>query len=113
MGTSIEAWKYAKGLYMIPLYFVFNHALIMGGDIKTLVWDGFLLILALAAFAAVFSGFLYTWIRWFSRAAMTVGMVMVFFPNTTYEIVGAALIILPAAMNYLLAKRTPTHLSTA
>ncbi|HLU15498.1 MAG TPA: TRAP transporter permease [Burkholderiaceae bacterium] len=109
MGTSYEAWKYAKGLYMIPMYFVFNHALIMGGDIPTLIWDIFLLTLSLVAFAAVFEGFLYTWMRWYTRLAVCVGMVLVFFPNTTYELLGVALIVVPSALNYLAAKRTPPH----
>lgn len=113
MGTSIEAWKYAKGLYMIPLYFVFNHALIMGGDITTLLWDAFLLTLSLVAFAAVFEGFLYTWMRWYSRIIVTVGMVLLFFPNTTYELAGAAMVIIPVMMNYISSKRAGQQLAPA
>lgn len=109
MGTSIEAWKYAKGLYMIPMYFVFNHALIIGGDIPTLLWDAFLLTLSLVAFAAAFEGFLYTWMRWYSRLIVAVGMVLLFFPDTTYELLGCVLVGVPLAVNYLLAKRTPAH----
>jgi len=109
MGTSYEAWKYAKGLYMIPMYFVFNHALIMGGDIQTLVWDGILLTLSVVAFAAVFEGFLYTWMRWYSRIVMCTGMVLVFVPDITYEIAGCALILLPAVLNFIIAQRHPPH----
>lgn len=109
MGTSIEAWKYAKGLYMIPMYLVFNHALIMGGHIPTLLWDAFLLTLSLVAFAAAFEGFLYTWMRWYSRLVVAAGMVMLFVPDTTYELAGCALVIVPLAINFVLAKRSGAH----
>ena len=90
---------------MIPMYFVFNHALIIGGDFSTLVWDAFLLTSALVAFAAVFEGYMYTWIRWPNRILIGVGMVLVFFPDATYELLGAALIIIPLAINFMAAKR--------
>lgn len=105
MGTSIEAWKYAKGLYMIPMYFVFNHSLIMGGDITILLWDAFLLTLSLVAFAAAFEGYLYTWMRWYTRIIVSTGMVMLFVPDTTYELAGVLLVGLPLAINFLAAKR--------
>ena len=104
-GTSIEAWKYAKGLYMIPMYFVFNHELIMGGAIHVLLWDAFLLTLSLVAFAAIFEGFLFTWVRWLSRLVVTVGMVLLFFPEPVYEIAGTILVILPLTYNFILSKR--------
>jgi TRAP-type uncharacterized transport system fused permease subunit len=32
METSIQAWKYAKGLYLIPAFMVFNPEIIVGGE---------------------------------------------------------------------------------
>ena len=113
MKTSFAAWKYAKGLYMVPLYFVFNHELIMGGPLHILVWDAVLLILSLVAFAAVFEGFLYTWVRWPTRIVMTIGMVLVFFPDFSYEILGAVLVGATVAGNYLASKRMETALTPA
>ena len=104
-GTSIEAWKYAKGLYMIPLYLVFNHELIMGGEIHVLLWDAVLLTLSLVAFAAIFEGFLFTWLRWAGRLTVTVGMVLLFFPEPMYEIAGLILVSVPLAFNYMASKR--------
>jgi len=113
MKTSFEAWKYAKGLYMIPLYFVFNHELIMGGPLHILLWDAFLLILSLVAFAAVFESYLYTWMRWPTRIVMAAGMVLVFFPEMNYEILGAVLIGATIAGNYLASKRVDPALKPA
>src|SRR5690606_36632564 len=105
METSFAAWKYAKGLYMVPLYFVFNHELIMGGPLHVLLWDAALLILSIVAFAAIFDNFLITCMRWPTRIIMTLGMVMVFFPDITYEITAAALIGATVIGNYLAARR--------
>ena len=33
METSFQAWKYAKGLYLIPLFMVFNESIILGGPL--------------------------------------------------------------------------------
>jgi len=113
MQTSIEAWKYAKGLYMVPLYFVFNHELIMGGPLHILLWDAALLTLSLVAFAAIFESFLFTWMRWPARIIMTVGMVLLFFPQLSYELTGAVLVGATVVGNYLAARRTAPALSAA
>lgn len=113
METSIQAWKYAKGLYMIPLYFVFNHELIMGGPIHVLIWDGLLLTLSLVAFAAVCENFLYTWMRWYSRLIMTVGMVLLFFPDTSHELAGCVMVLGVSAVNYMQARRAGMQLQPA
>lgn len=113
MQTSIEAWKYAKGLYMVPLYFVFNHELIMGGPLHVLLWDAALLTLSLVAFAATFESFLFTWMRWPTRIIMTVGMVLLFFPQLSYELTGAVLVGSTVVGNYLAARRAAPALSAA
>ncbi|WP_425075077.1 TRAP transporter permease [Sagittula sp. S175] len=59
METSIQAWKYAKGLYLIPLFMVFNEQIIIGGSVPFVLWGGGLAILGLVAFAAVLEGFLW------------------------------------------------------
>ena len=38
METSLQAWKYAKGLYLIPLFMVFNDAIILGGPLPVVIW---------------------------------------------------------------------------
>ncbi len=40
METSIQAWKYAKGLYLIPLFMVFNEVIILGGPLPLVLWNG-------------------------------------------------------------------------
>ena len=33
METSVQAWKFAKGLYLVPLFMVFNEPIIVGGPV--------------------------------------------------------------------------------
>ena len=37
METSIQAWKYAKGLYLIPLFMIYNDSIILGGPLVSAV----------------------------------------------------------------------------
>ncbi len=71
METSFQAWKFAKGLYLIPLFMVFNPEIIMGGPIPVVVWNGVIAILALGAFAAALEGYLFTRMSWLPRIAIT------------------------------------------
>ena len=59
METSIQAWKFAKGLYLIPLFMVFNEPIIVGGPLPLVLWNGLIAIIALVAFAAALEGFLF------------------------------------------------------
>lgn len=52
METSFQAWKFAKGLYLIPLFMVFKPEIIMGGPVLLVIWSGLIGLVALGAFAA-------------------------------------------------------------
>ncbi|MGO3770111.1 MAG: TRAP transporter permease, partial [Vreelandella alkaliphila] len=39
METGFQAWKFAKGLYLIPLFMVFNPEIIVGGPVPVVVWN--------------------------------------------------------------------------
>ncbi|MFV0359915.1 TRAP transporter permease, partial [Tropicimonas sp.] len=56
METSFQAWKYAKGLYLIPLFMVFNPSIILGGPLLLVLWTGTIAVIALTAFAAMLEG---------------------------------------------------------
>ena len=104
METSFQAWKYAKGLYLIPLFMVFNQEIIMGGPIPIVLWSGFIAILGLVAFAAVLEGYLFGPMPMWMRVALLPGVVALFWPDLTVEIVGAVLIAVLLGMNYLAAR---------
>lgn len=105
METSFQSWKFAKGLYLIPLFMVFNDSIILGGPIPLVLWDGFLAIVALTAFAACLEGFLFTTMRLWQRALIVPGVVAVFWPNLVAEAVGVAILIVVLTMNWMQSRR--------
>lgn len=100
LETSIQAWKYAKGLYLIPLFMVYNDAIILGGPLTLILWNGALAIIALVAFAAMLEGFLWGPMPLWQRAAMLPAITAVFWPSLTVEAAGAAGLTLLLALNW-------------
>lgn len=100
METSIQAWKYAKGLYLIPLFMVFNEPIILGGPVPLVIWNALLAIIALVAFAAVLEGFLFGPVPLWMRLVLVAAIVGVFWPDLLAEALGASVILLCLALNF-------------
>lgn len=92
METSFQAWKYAKGLYLIPLFMVFNEEIILGGPLPLVLWSGAIAILALVAFSAALEGFLWGPMAIWMRVLLVPGVVALFWPDFSVEVVGTVLI---------------------
>ncbi len=105
METSIQAWKYAKGLYLIPLFMVFNEQIIIGGPVLFVLWGGALAILGLVAFAAVLEGFLWGPVPVWMRVLLLPGVVALFWPDLIVEGIGFALVVVLLGMNWVQARR--------
>ncbi|ETW10963.1 hypothetical protein ATO8_19484 [Roseivivax marinus] len=105
METSVQAWKFAKGLYLVPLFMVFNEPIIVGGPVPLVVWNGLLAILALTAFAAALEGHLFAPMPYWQRALAALATVAVFWPSVPVEAAGAAVIALIIAGNVAAARR--------
>lgn len=105
METSVQAWKFAKGLYLIPLFMVFNPEIIIGGPLEVLIWKGGMIILGLMAFAASIEGFLFTYIKNWARLAITIATVAVFVPEFSIQAAGAATIIALSVINFIQYRR--------
>ncbi|MGA1598432.1 MAG: TRAP transporter permease [bacterium] len=99
METSVQAWKFAKGLYLIPLFMVYNEVIILGGPLLLVLWNGFIAILALVAFAAVLEGFLWAPLPHWQRLLLVPGVVAVFWPQIPVEAAGVAAIALVFFLN--------------
>ena len=100
METSVQAWKYAKGLYLIPLFMVFNEEIILGGPLPLVIWSGLIAIIALVGFAAALEGFLRRTMPLWSRALMVPGVIAIFWPSLTVEVTGVSLILGLLALNW-------------
>ncbi|MCA1337506.1 TRAP transporter permease [Pseudooceanicola marinus] len=105
METSVQAWKYAKGLYLIPLFMVFNEEIIVGGPLPLVIWGGALAILGLVAFAAVLEGFLWRPMALWMRVLLLPGVVALFWPDLLVEAAGFVLVVLLLGLNWLQARR--------
>jgi TRAP transporter 4TM/12TM fusion protein len=99
METSLQAWKFAKGLYLIPLFMVFNESIILGGDLPVVIWNGLIAIVALAGFAVALEGHLWRPMPIWQRALIVPGVVAVFWPSVGIEAAGAGLILLILGLN--------------
>ena len=107
METAVQAWKFAKGLYLIPLFMVFNPELILGGPLPYLIFTGAAAALALAAFAGAIEGHLFAPMGPVARLLAPLGVVAVFWPSLTAEIAGAALLAVLVGANWLAGRRPP------
>ena len=105
METSFQAWKFAKGLYLIPLFMVFNPEIIVGGPVPVVIWNGVIAILALCAFAAALEGYLFTRMSWLPRLAITAAIIGVFYPSLMTEIAGVVVMVIAIGANWLASKR--------
>ena len=105
METSVQAWKYAKGLYLIPLFMVFNEPIILGGPVPLVLWNGLIAILALTAFAAAIEGYLFAPMPHWQRLLAVAATVAVFWPSLPVEALGAGLILLLIAGNAAAIRR--------
>jgi TRAP transporter 4TM/12TM fusion protein len=109
METSIQAWKFAKGLYLIPAFMVFNPEIIEGGSIQIVLWTGFTAILCLVAFAAALEGYLFAPMDVLSRIIIVPATIGVFYPDIRAEIAGTIVLLAVLGFNWWQGKKnTPT-----
>ena len=105
MKTSVEAWKFAKGLYLIPLFMIYNPEIIVGGPILVVGWTILTAIAALGAFTAALEGYMFTWMHLGSRLAVAAGVVMIFWPNHWIELLGLVTIVVVLGVNWRKARK--------
>jgi len=101
METSVQAWKYAKGLYLIPAFMVYNNEIIMGGETWYVIWTGVIVIIGLVGFASAIEGYLFTWMDKVSRILVVPGVIMIFNPNDLIEASGAFLVLAILVLNWI------------
>ncbi|PRY65126.1 TRAP transporter 4TM/12TM fusion protein [Vreelandella songnenensis] len=105
METGFQAWKFAKGLYLIPLFMVFNPEIIVGGPVLVVAWNAVIAILALCAFAAALEGYLFTRMAWLPRLAISAAIFGVFYPSLLTEVAGVIVMLVAIGMNWNASKR--------
>ena len=111
LETSIQAWKFAKGLYLIPVFMVYNPELILGGPVPYVIFTELIAALSLAAFAGAIEGYLFAPMDIVSRLLIVPSTIAVFHPTMTIEVAGAAGLTLLLGLNWLKGRRAAATLS--
>jgi TRAP transporter 4TM/12TM fusion protein len=81
MRTGFQAWKYAKGLYLIPVLMVVHPELALGGAWPLVVGKATMSMVALAAFAAALEGQAVKRLTTGDRILLLAGASTAFFPS--------------------------------
>ena len=92
MKTGVQAWKVAKGLYLIPLLFAYTP--ILGGEWQVMAEIFVFATLGLYCVASALQGYLVGPLGWSERAAMLAAGGLLFWPGLWWtHAAGAALLI--------------------
>ena len=88
MRTGLLAWKYAKGLYLIPLLMVVHPEIVLGGPPLLVIGKGIVAMVALAAFAAALEGYALRPLRPAGRIFLMAAAASAFHPAIAVGAVG-------------------------
>jgi TRAP-type uncharacterized transport system fused permease subunit len=94
LKTGMESWKLAKGLYIIPIMFIYDPAILFQGPLIRTLENIFTGTLGLFVFASFFEGYYFRIINWVERIVIAVAALMLFWPETFTNIGGIILVIL-------------------
>ena len=110
MRTGLQAWKYAKGLYLIPLLMVVHPELALGGAWPVVVGKAMMAMVALAAFAAALEGQSLRRLSTGGRILLLAGAATAFSPYFLVGGLGALLVVAYTLRDIILTdirKRAP------
>jgi TRAP-type uncharacterized transport system fused permease subunit len=93
MRTGLQAWKYAKGLYLIPLLMVVHPELALGGAWPLVLGKAAMAMVALAAFAAALEGQSVRRLTAGGRVLLLAGASTAFFPSFLVGGLGALFVV--------------------
>jgi TRAP transporter 4TM/12TM fusion protein len=98
MGTALQSWKLAKGLYIVPVLFAYTP--ILSGDPAAALWVFAFALVGLYGMAAALSGWLETRLGWPMRLAMGAAGVAAVWPGPWWiDVAGALGVVALAALN--------------
>ncbi|NVK32044.1 MAG: TRAP transporter permease [Gammaproteobacteria bacterium] len=98
--TSVQAWKFAKGLYLIPAFMVFHPQIIEGGNPIELLLLGLAAIVQLLAFACALEGWFKSAIPAWQRILLGFGSAAIFVPASTIYLAATAVCIGLLCLNW-------------
>ena len=102
--TALQAWKLAKGLYILPVVMAY-HPLLLNGPVKEVVLTIFFTALCLVAFVAFFERYLLTWMSWVEAILFGVSGVMLIWKGRPVNYAGLALFAILIALQIIRKRR--------
>ena len=107
MATGVEAWKIAKGLYIVPLLFAYTP--LIGGDVLTVLRIAFFSLFGIYAFSSLLQRHCEGPLLWWMYPLLIGGGAAAFYPlNWISNLAGAALVSFVVFMSVGLARRSAT-----
>ena len=92
METGFQSWKLAKGLYIIPLLFVYT-PILFEGPLWQVAETAVSALAGLFCFAAGFEGYHRSRLNWAGRAGYMAAAVMMLWPSRILHLAGAVLLV--------------------
>jgi len=86
--TALESWKLAKGLYLIPLMFIYDPSILFFGPIDRTIENIITGTLGLLVLAIFFEGYFLGPINWFERIAYAFMGLLMIWPERISNYVG-------------------------
>jgi TRAP transporter 4TM/12TM fusion protein len=105
LETGFESWKLAKGLYIIPLLFVYT-PILFTGTVWQVAETSIAALIGLFCFAAMFEGFHVVRLNWGLRACYAAAALMLLWPIIALHAVGIALLTFLILYQHRQKKRT-------
>ncbi|WP_293177923.1 TRAP transporter fused permease subunit [Oceanithermus sp.] len=98
MRAGVQAWKFAKGLYLIPLLMVYAPGIMFTGTPTQIAIDLTRGLLGLWSFAAALEGYMFREARPHERLLLVAAGVGLFWPSLTVNLAGFALLALAVVL---------------
>jgi TRAP-type uncharacterized transport system fused permease subunit len=105
MRAGLQAWKFAKGLYLIPLLMVYAPGILLDGSPAEIAFDIVIALSAVVGLVPALEGHQFAPVRWLERILLGGAVIALFFPEFWLKIGAIALIGLVLTGNYWRARR--------
>lgn len=105
--TALQAWKLAKGLYILPVVMAY-HPLLLNGPVREVVLTVFFTTCCLVAFVAFFERYLITYMSWLEAILFAVAGAALIWKGRPVNFAGLALFIALLVIQFLRKKQLST-----
>ncbi len=103
LPTAIEAFKLAKGLLLIPIFFLFTP--LLSGLTLTSVKPAVILIIGLFSFTIAIEGYLFKRLSYIERIVFFIVGLLTFYPNLKFNIAGIVVAIMLFLYYFIISRK--------